>query len=101
MLAQQKSLANEEGFIEEMMEGTRLSKSSITKRSIDEFNMINEQLRFDGENASKYGNVLGPIMGNIGNLMYVVVAIIGGVLVTLGASKFWYIKFFLQLSLIQ
>jgi len=89
MLAQQKSLAKEEGFIEEMMEGTKVIKVfNHEKESIDEFNMINEQLRFDGENASKYGNVLGPIMGNIGNLMYVVVAIIGGVLVTLGARNF-------------
>ena len=82
MMAQQKSLAAEEGFIEEMMSGQKVIKvfthEDETKKNFD---IYNEQLRKDGERANTAGNVLMPILNNIGNLMYVLLAFIGGLMV--------------------
>ena len=84
MIAQQKSLATEEGYVEEMMEGQKVIKVFCHEEdSKKEFDRLNEELFEAGEKANKYGNILMPILGNIGNLMYVVVAIVGAVLVYL------------------
>lgn len=82
MMAQQRSLAKEEGFIEEMMSGQKVVKVFCHEEdSKKDFLKINEQLFKDGEKANKYGNVLMPILNNVGNIMYVIVAITGGIMV--------------------
>ncbi len=89
MLEQQMALAAEEGFIEEMMEGTRVVK--VFNHEPDakaDFAKLNEKLRSDSEKANTFGNVLGPIMGNMGNILYVSIAIIGGLLVSFNARNF-------------
>ncbi len=89
MAAQQKSLAKEEGFIEEMMEGQKVIKVFCHEEdSKADFIKLNEQLFQDGATANKYGNMLMPILGNIGNLMYVVIALIGAVMVFMGTQNF-------------
>lgn len=81
MMAQQKSLAKEEGFIEEMLQGQKVVKVFChEEESKSKFVELNEQLFKDSETANKYGNIIFPIMGNMGNIMYVVVALIGAVL---------------------
>ncbi|MBQ9008346.1 MAG: ABC transporter ATP-binding protein, partial [Clostridia bacterium] len=81
MVAQQKSLAKEEGFIEEMMEGQKVVKVfSHEKQNLVTFDKLNEQLFHDGEQANQISNTLMPILNNIGNLMYVLLAIVGGLL---------------------
>lgn len=81
MMAQQKSLAKEEGFIEEMLQGQKVVKVFChEEESKKKFVELNNQLFSDGETANKYGNEIFPIMGNIGNIMYVVVAIAGALL---------------------
>ena len=88
MVAQQKSLAKEEGFIEEMMEGQKVVKVfSHEKQNLEEFDRLNEQLFHDGEQANRIGNTLMPILGNIGNMMYVLLAIAGGLLAVLKAPN--------------
>ena len=88
MLAQQKSLAAEEGFIEEIMSGQKVVKVFTHEdEAKEDFDRLNEQLRSDGEKANIAGNVLMPILGNIGNLMYVILAFVGGLLVILGATN--------------
>ena len=88
MLAQQKSLATEEGFIEEMMSGQKVIKVFTHEdEAKEEFDFLNEQLRADGERANIAGNVLMPILHNVGNLMYVLIAFVGGLLVILGATN--------------
>ena len=88
MMAQQKSLAVEEGFVEEMMEGQKVIKVFChEEESKEDFDKLNEQLFEAGEKANKYGNILMPILGNIGNLMYVTVAIVGSVLVYFGTTN--------------
>jgi ATP-binding cassette subfamily B protein len=82
MMAQQRSLAKEEGFIEEMMEGQKVVKVfNHEEESKKRFKELNDQLFRDGESANKNGNVIGPIMNNMGNLLYVVLAIVGGLMV--------------------
>ena len=88
MIQQQKSLAKEEGFIEEMMQGQKVVKVFCHEEENKEaFKKLNEQLFKDGEEANQNGNVLMPILGNVGNLMYVLLAVIGGLMVYLKAPN--------------
>ncbi len=84
MIQQQNSLAKEEGFIEEMMQGQKVVKVFCHEEENKEaFKKLNEQLFKDGEKANQNGNILMPILGNVGNLMYVLLAIFGGLMVYL------------------
>ena len=81
MVAQQHSLAKEEGFVEEMMKGQKVVKVfTHEERAKEDFNALNEQLFKDSERAHKFGNILGPILGNIGNFTYVLLTVIGATL---------------------
>ena len=72
MMLQQKSLAKEEGFVEEMMNGQKVVKVFChEEESKEAFTALNEQLFINGEKANQYGNILMPILNNIGNIMYV------------------------------
>ncbi len=85
MVAQQTSLAKEEGFVEEMMKGQKVVKVfTHEEQAKEDFDKLNDQLFKDSERAHVFGNVLGPILGNIGNLTYVLLTIIGGLFITLG-----------------
>ena len=78
MIAQQKSLAREEGFIEEIMSGQKVVKVfNHEARAEEDFDQLNEKLFSDSEKANRFGNILMPTLGNVGNLMYVVIAFIG------------------------
>ena len=84
MVAQQRSLAVEEGFVEEMMKGQKVVKVFTHEEAAKrDFDKLNAQLFEDSEKAHIFGNVLMPILGNIGNFLYVLIAIIGGLLFTL------------------
>lgn len=81
MMAQQDSLAKEEGFVEEMMSGQKVVQVFChEEESKRDFVKINDRLFSDSEKAFQFGNILMPILHNIGNLMYVSLAIIGGLL---------------------
>ncbi|MDH6366024.1 MULTISPECIES: ABC transporter ATP-binding protein [unclassified Breznakia] len=81
-LRQQNALAKEEGFVEEMMNGQKVIKVfTHEKQSKEAFDVINEQLFSDSRQANKYANTLAPIIMNIGNVLYVVVAIFGGIFI--------------------
>ena len=82
MVEQQKSLAAEEGFIEEMMEGMKVVKVfTHEEEAKKDFDVLNEKLYNDARQANENANALMPILANIGNISYVVLAIIGGILV--------------------
>ena len=88
MISQQTSLAREEGFVEEMMKGQKVVKVfTHEEKAKEDFDAYNEQLFKDSERAHIFGNVLGPILGNIGNITYVLIAIVGGALFALGAPN--------------
>lgn len=78
---QQKSVGKVEGFIEEMMHGQKVVKVFNHEEEANaDFDQLNEQLCSDMTNANRYANMLMPILGNIGNILYVIVAFVGGVL---------------------
>ena len=84
-IRQQKSLGNEEGYIEEMMNGQKVVKVFCHEDACKEdFDKINDQLFHDAREANKFANILGPILGNIGNLLYVLVVFVGGALLLSG-----------------
>ena len=103
---QQKSLADVTGFIEERMNGQRVVKVfNHERKSEEEFDQLNEALFESAANANKYANIMGPVVGNIGNLQFVLTAVLGGVLaiegiggITLGvmASYLQFTKSFTQ-----
>ena len=76
---QQVSLGNINGYIEEMLEGQKVIKVFCHERKAEEgFDKKNRQLYEDSKNANKYANVLMPILSQIGNLQYILLAILGG-----------------------
>ena len=84
-IRQQKSLGHEEGYIEEMMNGQKVVKVFCHEDACkDDFDKLNEQLFRDAREANKFANILGPILGNIGNLLYVLVVFVGGTLLLSG-----------------
>ena len=87
MMEQQKSLAKEEGFIEEMIQGQKVVKVFChEEESIEQFRKINDALRASSNNANKIANITMPVNGNIGNISYVLCAIAGGILALSGFS---------------
>lgn len=98
---QQAALGKVNGYIEEMINGQKVIKVFChEERATQDFNRLNEALCDDATQANTFANILMPIMGNLGNLQYVLIAIAGGAMaiggvggLTLGA-----IASFLQLS---
>ena len=84
-LRQQKAVAKTEGFIQETMTGQKVVKVFChEQRSLEEFDKLNDALYEDSYRANAYASVLGPIIGNIGNLLYVGLALVGGVFLLIG-----------------
>ena len=84
-LRQQKAVAKTEGFIQETMTGQKVVKVFChEQRSIEDFDKLNNALYEDSYRAHAYASVLGPIIGNIGNLLYVGLALVGGVFLLIG-----------------
>ena len=78
-LLTQKQIGLMHGFEEEMMSGQKVIKVfNHEKKVIEQFDEINEAMRVSATKAHTYANTLFPILGNIGNIEYVLVAIIGG-----------------------
>ena len=99
-IQQQMDLGRLNGYIEEMINGQKVVKVFCHEEKAEEgFDKVNDKLAASARKANQYANVLMPAMNNIGNLQYVIVAIVGGAIalsgggLTLGA-----IAAFLQLS---
>lgn len=85
---QQMAIGRTEGYIEEMMNGLKVVKVFCHENECEkEFDAINEALFQDSSKAHKYANILMPILGNIGNILYVIVALFGGILILTGAKN--------------
>lgn len=79
-ILQQKAVGKMEGFAEEMMHGQKVIKVFChEEESKADFDRINDALCREAEKANKYANILGPVLNNLGNILYVVVAIAGGI----------------------
>ncbi len=78
---QQKSVANVNSYIEEMVNGQKVVKVFCYEdKSKEEFDRRNEELFNNMSKANTYGNVVGPVMNNLGYILYVLLAIVGGLL---------------------
>lgn len=87
-IKQQLTLGNEEGFIEEMMQGSKVIKVFCHEEdSKKDFDKKNEELCEVATNAHTFANILMPIMGNIGNILYIFVAFVGGLLAVLNVPN--------------
>lgn len=88
-IAQQKNLGHINGYIEEMMEGQKVVKVFCHEEEAKEqFRQLNEELFDSANNANKFANVLMPIMMNMGNANYVIIAIAGAILAIAGIGGF-------------
>ena len=98
---QQRSLGAVNGYIEEMVSGQKVVKVFChEKKAREEFDALNEKLREEASAANVYANILMPIMGNLGHLQYVLIAMVGGALAIggVGGLTLGGIAAFLQLS---
>ncbi len=87
--AQQKDLGELNGYIEEMMEGQKVVKVFCHEEEAKEkFDELNDQLFHSADNANKFANVLMPVNAQIGNISYVLCAIVGGALALKGFGGF-------------
>lgn len=78
-IKQQEEIGKTEGFIEEMMNGQKVVKVfNHEKEAIKDFDAVNEEWAEAAVNANTYSNILGPILHNMSNLLYVIVGIVGG-----------------------
>lgn len=86
-LKQQIAIANITGFVEERMNGQRVIKIfNHESVSEEEFDELNEKLYDSAANANTFANMMGPIIGNIGNLQFVLTAVLGGFLSVMGVG---------------
>jgi len=87
-IRQQKSVGKAEGYIQEMMNGQKVVKVfSHEEAAQKQFDEINEELCDDAFKANTYASILGPVVMNIGNILYVLLAVIGGLLVLAGVNN--------------
>ncbi len=79
---QQRSMGKTEGYVQEMMTGQKVVKVFChEERSKEEFKKVNNELFEDSFRANAYANCLGPINNNIGNILYVIIAVAGGIFI--------------------
>ena len=78
---QQNSVGMTEGYVEEMLTGQKVIKVFCHEEAAkQDFDKVNDELFVNTDKANKYGNILMPTIGNIGHVLFVLVAIVGGLL---------------------
>ena len=100
-MAQQRDIVALNGFVEEMMEGSKVIKVfTHEQKSIEAFKMVNQQLCDSATNANIFANILMPILGNLGYVSYVLTALVGSALAIsgIGGLSLGIIASFLQLN---
>ena len=87
-IKQQKAIGATEGFIQEIMNGQKVVKVFCHEDEVKaDFDRINEELYQDSYRAHAYANMLGPIIMNIGNVLYVLIAVAGGIFLATGLKN--------------
>lgn len=100
-MTQQKEIGHTEGFIEEMMNGQKVVKVFChEEESKEAFDQINEKLFVASKQANKFANMLMPILGNIGNVLYVLVAFVGGLFLLLDVKNVSFSNMALSISIV-
>ncbi len=86
-IAQQKNLGKTNGYIEEMMSGQKVVKVfSHEEEAIERFNELNDELFESADKANRFANILMPVNAQIGNVSYVICAMVGGILALNGVG---------------
>lgn len=84
-IRQQQAMGREEGYIEEMMNGQKVIKVFCHEDAARaDFDRLNDQLYQDSKSANRFANMLMPILNNVGNVLYVIVALAGGIFLMTG-----------------
>lgn len=84
-IRQQAAMGREEGYIEEMMNGQKVIKVFCHEDAAKaDFDRLNDQLYQDAKSANSFANMLMPILNNVGNVLYVIVALAGGIFLMTG-----------------
>jgi len=84
-IQQQKDIGSLNGYIEEMLEGQKVVKIFChEEKAKEQFNLLNEQLRNSANNAHKVANIIMPVNANLGNISYVLCAVVGALLALSG-----------------
>ncbi len=97
--SQQKRIGAMNGFIEELIEGQKVVKVfNYEDEAVARFSVLNDALCEAGTSANSFGNILGPIMGNLSHVQYALVSVAGAFLVILGVHDIGTIAAFLQYS---
>ncbi len=87
-IGQQRAVAKAEGFIEEYMNGQKVVKVFCHEEEAKrDFDKVNDYLFDQSNRANRYANMLMPILGNIGHVVYVIIAIVGGVFILNGVQN--------------
>ena len=87
-LQQQITIAKAEGFMEEMMTGQKVIKVFCHEEGAKaDFDKVNDELFENSEKANRYANILMPLLANMGNVTYVLVALVGGSLLLWGTPN--------------
>lgn len=98
-MKQQQEIGRVNGYIEEMIEGQKVVKVfSRQKIVIDEFELLNEELRKNATTANIFANILMPIMVNLSYVLYAITAMIGGLFAINGALSIGTVIAFLQFT---
>ena len=98
-IKQQSSLGKVNAYIEEMMEGQKVVKVFCHENeNIEQFRAINQELRESTKNANKIANILMPVNGNLGNISYVLCAVLGAVLNGMGSLTLGTLVSYLNLN---
>ncbi|WP_330398193.1 ABC transporter ATP-binding protein [Lachnoclostridium sp. An138] len=85
---QQVAVGKVEGFVEEIMNGEKVVKVFCHERETEaDFDKLNEELFYVAKQANRYANILGPVLNNMGNVLYVLVAVAGGLLLLFRAPN--------------
>ena len=84
-IAMQRAIGNQEGYVQETMNGQKVVKVFChEKECVEEFEKLNNELYESNKKSHAYANALAPILMNIGNVLYVIIAIVGGIFLVSG-----------------
>lgn len=98
-IQQQQELGRVNGYIEEMIEGQKVVKVfSRQEKVLEEFEVLNEELRVNATKANIFANILMPIMGNLSYIHYAITAMIGGLFAIMGTLSLGTVIAFLQFT---
>lgn len=87
-IAMQRAIGNQEGYVQETMNGQKVVKVFChEKECVEEFEKLNNELYESNKKSHAYANALAPILMNIGNVLYVIIAIVGGIFLVSGTPN--------------